>query len=340
MLERFSQKAGIKILWQASFLLLSSLGAIILCSFIILTLRTSHSADQVAPLLPSDRFVPTTGNQQSLSPSFTPFPFSTHSPLPTITDTPLPTALLTTITGCLPQDTIIERGLVVNVVDGNTIEVNIGGLEYRVGYLGIDAPELDEHGGIEALAMNQDMVAGKTVTLIKDITNVDEHDRLLRYVLVDEIFVNYELIISGYAIVASFHSVYTCAQAFMTAQWNAMQASVGLWGIIPTTVAQDTTTEQPSQITRHAIINLTSPVKVGATASLSIQTTPNTICNLDYITPSGNTSTAKGLGSTTAGANGLCVWTWTIGSGTKPGTGILNITVDGVAQSVSIEVVK
>jgi endonuclease YncB( thermonuclease family) len=340
MLERFSHRTDIKIIWQVGFLLFSSSGAIILYSIIALAVRGQDSADLTNPLLQSEPPSPTAALQQIISPSLTPFLISTLSPLPTVTDTPFPAALPTSITECLPTDTITERGLVVNVVDGDTIEVNVDGLEYRVAYLGIEAPGLDEFGGFEAFTMNLDLVSGKTVTLIKEPGNTDDYNQLLRYVIVDELFVNYELLVRGFAAVTSFQSDYNCVQSFMTAQWIAMQECSGLWGIKPTPVAQEQLTEQPDLTVPYEIVAFSSPVKVGSIASLSIQVTADKNCNLSYITPSGNTSTAKGLGITTADGNGLCSWKWTIGSGTKPGTGTLNITVDGVTQSLNIEVVK
>ena len=95
--------------------------------------------------------------------------------------------------------------LVTRVIDGDTIEVDIDGTIYKVRYIGIDTPELDdEHPKCRVLAQeatryNRQLVAGKTVRLEKDVSETDRYERLLRYVYVDDIFVNAELVRQGLA---------------------------------------------------------------------------------------------------------------------------------------------
>ena len=77
---------------------------------------------------------------------------------------------------------------VVNVVDGDTINVLLDGTEHRVRYLGIDTPETvyptrgEEPFGKEASACNRELVEGATVFLEKCVSETDQFDRLLRYV--------------------------------------------------------------------------------------------------------------------------------------------------------------
>lgn len=79
------------------------------------------------------------------------------------------------------------------------------------------------------------------------------------------------------------------------------------------------------------IVKLTSPIKHGKKAKLIVQALkPGDQCNLAYRTPSGTNSKAKGLGAKTADKKGQCIWTWEIGSNTKPGTGQLTIKASGV----------
>ena len=95
--------------------------------------------------------------------------------------------------------------LVTRVIDGDTIEVDIDGTIYKVRYIGIDAPELDDKRpefcalAQEATRYNRQLVEGKTVRLEKDISETDRYGRLLRYVYVDDIFVNAELVRQGLA---------------------------------------------------------------------------------------------------------------------------------------------
>ncbi len=98
------------------------------------------------------------------------------------------------------------RATVSRVVDGDTIVVALDGEEYRVRYLGMDAPETVRPGwpvepfGPEASALNRELVGGKTVWLERDVSDTDQFGRLLRYVwLEDGRLVNAVLVEAGYA---------------------------------------------------------------------------------------------------------------------------------------------
>src|SRR3546814_695399 len=86
---------------------------------------------------------------------------------------------------CIP-DNPPQTGKVVDVVDGDTIEVRLDqdGRTSTVRYVGMDTPESTsetEYFGPEASAKNAELVLGKNVTLIKDVSETDQYDRLLRY---------------------------------------------------------------------------------------------------------------------------------------------------------------
>ncbi|MEL6405043.1 MAG: thermonuclease family protein [Chloroflexota bacterium] len=92
-----------------------------------------------------------------------------------------------------------ETGRVVNVVDGDTIDVVINGTEYRVRYVGVNTPERDEVCYADATQANADMVEGEIVRLVRDTADTDRFGRLLRYIYVGETFVNRQLVADGYA---------------------------------------------------------------------------------------------------------------------------------------------
>ncbi|MGB7339144.1 MAG: thermonuclease family protein [Phototrophicaceae bacterium] len=92
-----------------------------------------------------------------------------------------------------------ECGLVVNVVDGDTIDVLIDGIQYRVRYVGINTPERDEVCYTDATAANALLVSGQTVRLEVDTSETDRYGRLLRYIYVGNTFVNEILVADGYA---------------------------------------------------------------------------------------------------------------------------------------------
>jgi micrococcal nuclease len=91
-----------------------------------------------------------------------------------------------------PSDTVT----VVSVIDGDTIVIEGG---YHVRYIGIDSPEADESYYSEAKQMNIDLLAGRKVRLESDTTDKDKYGRLLRYIFVDDIFVNAEMVRQGCA---------------------------------------------------------------------------------------------------------------------------------------------
>jgi len=92
-----------------------------------------------------------------------------------------------------------EAGIVTNVIDGDTIEVEIDGEIRVVRYIGVNAPPLNRPCGEEAASMNRELVLDREVQLYQDTSDIDQDERLLRYVYVDDIFVNLEIIRRGYA---------------------------------------------------------------------------------------------------------------------------------------------
>ena len=106
----------------------------------------------------------------------TPIPFGSPTPSP---ETPSPTATPH------PNWQSLEQATVVEVIDGDTIDVLIDGEHQRVRYYGIDAPEKDEKCYQEATERNRELV-GTTARLESDARDKDEHGRLLRYVFTDE----------------------------------------------------------------------------------------------------------------------------------------------------------
>jgi micrococcal nuclease len=89
-----------------------------------------------------------------------------------------------------------QEARVIQVIDGDTIVVAGG---YHVRYIGIDTPEKGQPFYEEAKQYNRELVEGETVRLEKDVTDKDKFKRLLRYVYVDSVFVNAELVRQGYA---------------------------------------------------------------------------------------------------------------------------------------------
>lgn len=74
-----------------------------------------------------------------------------------------------------------QRAQVLDVVDGDTIDVAIDGRQERVRYYGVNTPERGERCYREAIQRNRELAAGE-VLLLPDQRDRDRSGRLLRYV--------------------------------------------------------------------------------------------------------------------------------------------------------------
>lgn len=92
----------------------------------------------------------------------------------------------------------IEYAKVIRVIDGDTFEIEN---KEKVRLIGINTPEIREKCYLEAKQRLKDLVENKTVKLVKDKKDRDKYGRLLRYVFVNDTFVNLVLVKEGYAFV-------------------------------------------------------------------------------------------------------------------------------------------
>lgn len=135
-------------------------------------------------------------------------------------------ALFPLLSGCSSSSDLVR---VERVIDGDTIIVEGG---WRVRYIGIDAPEVypeAEYYGREAWQANRELVEGRLVRLEKDVSETDRYGRLLRYVYVDGVLVNAELLRGGYAHARSYPPDLKYQQSFEELERQARGAGWGLW---------------------------------------------------------------------------------------------------------------
>ncbi len=124
---------------------------------------------------------------------------------------------------------------VLRVIDGDTIEVGINGVTYKVRYIGIDAPELDDERAEfcdlaqKATRLNRQLVEDETIRLEKDVSETDEYGRLLRYLYIDDIFVNAELVRQGLAYAKIYEPDTKYQDALDKAEVEAKQDEIGIW---------------------------------------------------------------------------------------------------------------
>lgn len=80
-----------------------------------------------------------------------------------------------------PDPALLVETQVLDVIDGDTIDVRVGGREERVRYYGVDTPERGDRCFGDATDRNEALV-GERVLLLSDARERDRFDRLLRYV--------------------------------------------------------------------------------------------------------------------------------------------------------------
>lgn len=132
----------------------------------------------------------------------------------------------------------LATGVVVDVVDGDTIDVRLNGKKERLRLIGINTPEsVDPRRpvqcfGLEASKHAKELLTGKQVRLEADPSqdNRDRYDRLLRFVWMDDgqLF-NLRMISDGYAYEYTYDLPYKYQREFRAAQETARAAKLGLW---------------------------------------------------------------------------------------------------------------
>ncbi|HEX7123339.1 MAG TPA: thermonuclease family protein [Gemmatimonadaceae bacterium] len=208
---------------------------------------------------------PPTALATPAAPSPTPAATLTATAAPTPTTAPSPTPVPPTPTPT-PSGPPLAEAHVVRVVDGDTLEVRIGGQVATVRIIGVDTPETVDPRqpvmcyGPEASAYTRQLVdqAAGRILLEKDVSETDRYGRLLRYVWLEHPdgrrMLNYELVAQGYAQVSTYPPDVRYQELFLQAQREAQAAGRGLWGacggfgvpaVTPTPVPVPTPTAAP-----------------------------------------------------------------------------------------------
>ena len=133
-----------------------------------------------------------------------------------------------------PASADLLEATVTEVIDASTIEVEVDGVRQQVRYLGIDAPSGDSCFAGEAMALNMDLVEGRTVWLERQRSNNDREGRLLRDVWVKDdsgamVLVSERLVGEGAAESATSIPNTRLRGWLDAAQAVAEQAGAGIW---------------------------------------------------------------------------------------------------------------
>ncbi len=131
----------------------------------------------------------------------------------------------------------LEHAWVKRTVDGDTLDVIVGGTEEKVRLLGINTPEsVDPRRAVECYGKEashqMDLLSTHhNVTMAGDPTNQnrDKYKRLLRYVyLEDGTFVNARMVEHGYAFAYTVYP-FQYMKMFTDLEKKAQENELGLW---------------------------------------------------------------------------------------------------------------
>ena len=151
---------------------------------------------------------------------------------------------------------------VVNVVDGDTLKININGTTTTLRLIGIDTPETVDPRkpvqcfGKEASNKAKELLSNKKVRIEKDSTQgeLDKYGRLLAYIYrEDGLFYNEYIIEQGYAHEYTYNLPYKYQTEFKAAEKSARENQLGLWSL--NTCSGDTTKAASGATTTQVATN-------------------------------------------------------------------------------------
>lgn len=132
-----------------------------------------------------------------------------------------------------------EEGVVSRVVDGDTLEVNVGEKLMKIRVIGINTPEtVDPRKSVEcfgeqASAEAKKMLLNQKVYLEADSTqgDRDKYNRYLRFVWLENNNVDYgkQMIANGFAFEYTYGTPYKYQVEYKSAQQSAEAGKKGLW---------------------------------------------------------------------------------------------------------------
>lgn len=119
-----------------------------------------------------------------------------------------------------------ETAFVTRVIDGDTFEIEGGD---RVRLLGINTPERGQPLYGNATYFLKNKIEGKNITMMADAVKTDKYGRRLRYVFIGGIFINEEIIRSGFANIYMLSPNGKYFARLRDAERYAIENSLGLW---------------------------------------------------------------------------------------------------------------
>ncbi|MEK6843225.1 MAG: thermonuclease family protein [Candidatus Micrarchaeota archaeon] len=112
------------------------------------------------------------------------------------------------------------------VIDGDTIEIDSG---KKVRLICINTPEVGEYGYEEAKEYLTRRILDKKVRLEKDVSETDKFGRLLRYVFLEDAFLNGELVKNGFAEIVRYPPDTSRCDELERLETDAVNKKLGIW---------------------------------------------------------------------------------------------------------------
>ena len=155
-------------------------------------------------------------------------------------------AIIVVATACTADTVSVPaagpNATVLEVIDGDTFDADIGGRHERVRLLGIDTPEVahaatddrpstaGECFGDEATDFAETLIPpGSQIRLERDIVGRDHYGRLLAHVHLGDVWVNGEIVRRGYATPLFFEPNGVHRDLIVAAATAAEADDIGLW---------------------------------------------------------------------------------------------------------------
>lgn len=135
--------------------------------------------------------------------------------------------------GVLPREKTTHN--VIHVIDGDTIVVDINGVEEKVRLIGVDTPELNSTDDTiasfakTAADFTAQKLNNRQILIELDTQERDRYQRVLAYVYLQGVMFNKILLREGLAQVATYPPNVTYADDFVELQRKAVENQVGLW---------------------------------------------------------------------------------------------------------------
>lgn len=129
---------------------------------------------------------------------------------------------------CAQKNSGVSTGIITQIIDGSTIEVQVSGRPMLVSPGGIDVRAKDAAAQLATI-----LPPGQPVLLVKDVTDRDTAGRLVRYIFAGERFVNYDLVYQGAAVVIPGSPDTACAALLQKGEKQARAEHLGIWVITP-----------------------------------------------------------------------------------------------------------